>query len=166
VLRALAEPKSKGICSFEYHLAGDGDRAALEKLAERLGIRDLVVFEGVMPHDQIFAWLDSMDIYIQPSAVEGLSRALLEAMSRGLPAFASDAGGNPELLPPACLHRYGDVSRIVRQLESLTPDTMLDMAGASFEKAGKYEKDLLENRRRDFYARFAASLKGEAGGRG
>jgi len=35
-----------------------------------------------------------------PSRIEGLSQALLEAMSLGLPVIASAAGGNPELVRP------------------------------------------------------------------
>jgi glycosyltransferase involved in cell wall biosynthesis len=35
-----------------------------------------------------------------PSRIEGLSQALLEAMSLGVPVIASAAGGNPELITP------------------------------------------------------------------
>ena len=35
-----------------------------------------------------------------PSRIEGLSQALLEAMSLGVPVIASAAGGNPELIKP------------------------------------------------------------------
>jgi glycosyltransferase involved in cell wall biosynthesis len=35
-----------------------------------------------------------------PSRIEGLSQALLEAMSLGVPVVASAAGGNPELVYP------------------------------------------------------------------
>jgi glycosyltransferase involved in cell wall biosynthesis len=35
-----------------------------------------------------------------PSRIEGLSQALLEAMSLGIPVIASAAGGNPELVYP------------------------------------------------------------------
>ena len=82
VCRALAGLKAKGICRFEYHLAGGGDDSRIRELVRNLDIEDLIVFEGQMAHDQIYSWLDSLDLYIQPSEVEGLSRALIEAMSR------------------------------------------------------------------------------------
>jgi glycosyltransferase involved in cell wall biosynthesis len=38
------------------------------------------------------------DIFVLPSEIEGFSLALLEAMARGLPCIATDAGGNREAL--------------------------------------------------------------------
>ncbi len=148
VLRALAGLKTKGCCRFEYHLAGGGDESRLRELARDLDIEDLVVFEGQMAHDQIYSWLDSLDLYIQPSEQEGLSRALIEAMSRALPAFASNVGGNPELLEPSCIHRCGNVREIEGALLALTPDKMLEMAERNFQEAGKYDKDRLQQKRR------------------
>lgn len=155
VFRAIAELKKQGVSCFEYHLAGDGDGTALRHLAEELGIEDQIIFEGMLPHEKIYAWLDDLDLYIQPSETEGLSRALLEAMSRALPVLASDVGGNPELVDPSCLHKCGDVRQIGRQLAGMTPGRMLAMAEESFKRAGAYEKDALERRRHAFLARYA-----------
>ena len=155
VFKALAGLKSKGICRFEYHLAGGGDDRALRKLADDLGIEDLIVFEGMMSHDQIYRWLDELDLYIQPSEVEGLSRALIEALSRALPAFASNAGGNPELLDESCIHRCGSVKEIMEELESLTPEKMLSMAERNYQEAGKYQKTILQKKRRKVLKTFA-----------
>lgn len=156
VFKALAGLKSRGICRFEYHLAGDGDDRVLRKLAADLGIEDLIVFEGMMPHDLIFGWLDELDLYIQPSEQEGLSRALIEAMSRALPAFASDVGGNPELLDPSCIHKCGDVSEIERVLAGLTPERMLELAEQNYCHVGKYHKTHLQKKRRRALAEYAA----------
>ena len=155
VFRALANLRARGIDRFEYHLAGGGDDRVLRELAAKLGIEDLVVFEGMMPHDRIYGWLDELDLYIQPSEVEGLSRALIEAMSRGLPAFASDIGGNPELLEPSCIHKCGAVREIERELEELTPERMMVMAEKNFRTAEGYEKHRLQKKRRRVLAEFA-----------
>jgi len=155
VFKALAGLKAKGICRFEYHLAGGGDDRVLRKLAKDLGIEDLIVFEGMMPHEQIYMWLDEMDLYIQPSEVEGLSRALIEAMSRALPAFASDVGGNPELLDSACIHKCGDVSEIEKELAELTPERMLEQAERNYHHAEKYQKTRLQKKRRKVLAEYA-----------
>lgn len=97
-----------------------------------------------MAHEQIYEWLDSLDLYIQPSQVEGLSRALVEAMSRALPAFASDVGGNPELLEPGCIHKCGSVKDITEELENLTAGQMMTMAKYNYQKAGNFQKAVLQ----------------------
>ena len=155
VFKALAGLKAKGINRFEYHLAGDGNDRVLRKLAEDLGIRDLIFFEGMMPHDQIYGWLDDMDLYIQPSEQEGLSRALIEAMSRALPAFASDVGGNPELLNPSCIHKCGDVNEIEETLEGLTPEKMLELAELNYHRTEEYQNTRLQKKRRKVLAEYA-----------
>ncbi len=162
VFRALAALKERGICRFEYHLAGGGDDTVLRRLAEELGIEDLIVFEGAMPHEEIYGWLDTLDVYIQPSEQEGLSRALVEAMSRALPCLASDIGGNPELLDPSCIHRCGRTEAIAEALESLTPERMLVMAGRNFEAARAYQKEELQKERRSILGQYAAAVGGTA----
>ena len=89
VIEALARLKAAGRTDVEYRLAGGGDPTALRELAQRLGVAEQVAFAGSLPHDAVFSWLDGLDLYIQPSLQEGLPRALIEAMSRGLPAFAA-----------------------------------------------------------------------------
>ena len=155
VFKALANLKKQGCCRFEYHMAGGGDNSKLRKLAHDLNIEELVVFDGQMAHSQIFNWLDALDLYIQPSEQEGLSRALIEAMSRALPALASDVGGNPELLESSCIHKCGDVREIKRALLALTPERMLKMAERNFREAGKYEKKQLQRKRKKVLAAYA-----------
>ena len=92
VIEALARLKAAGRTDVEYRLAGGGDPTALRELAQRLGVAEQVAFAGSLPHDAVFSWLDGLDLYIQPSLQEGLPRALIEAMSRGLPAFAAHTG--------------------------------------------------------------------------
>ena len=95
VIEALAKLKAQGNTNFEYHLAGSGDDVTLRNLAKELGVEDQVVFEGRLAHEQMFPWLDEMDLYIQPSMTEGMPRSLIEAMSRGLPALGTQTGGIP-----------------------------------------------------------------------
>lgn len=155
VIEALAKLKAQGKNDFEYHLAGGGDNAALKNLAEQLGVSEQVVFEGSLPHDEMFSWLDSMDLYIQPSLVEAMPRALIEAMSRGLPAFASRVGAMPELVGDACIFDRKDVAAIVNYIDGIDADSAKTMAKSNFEYAKQFQKALLEKKRYDFYADFA-----------
>ena len=84
VIKALSELKKKGYDNFEYRLIGAGKGEKLKKLIAKLHLEDSVVILGALSHDQVFDWLDTVDVYIQPSFQEGLCRALIEAMSRQL----------------------------------------------------------------------------------
>lgn len=161
VIEALAKLKAQGKADFEYHLAGGGDNSVLKNLAERLGVSEQVVFEGSLPHDKMFDWLDSMDLYIQPSTVEAMPRALIEAMSRGLPAFASRVGAMPELIGETNIFAKKDVASIAEYLNNITAEKAEVMAKANFEYAKAFEKETLEKKRYDFYAAFAAAARGE-----
>lgn len=161
VVEALAKLKAQGNTDFEYHMAGGGDNSALKNLAEQLGVSAQVVFEGILPHDKMFAWLDDMDLYIQPSLQEGLPRAVVEAMSRGLPALGARTGGIPELLGEKYIFARKGVDEIAKLLPAISKDEMLLMAKNNFEHAKDFQKELLEKKRYNFYAAFAAAAKGE-----
>lgn len=159
MIEALSKLKQQGNTDFEYHLAGGGDPSALRTLAEQLGVSDQVIFDGVLRHDQMFSWFDDLDLYIQPSIVESMPRALIEAMSRGLPALGSIVGGIPELLGEDCVFPRKDVEAIAELLENLQPEEMLKMAEHNFAHAKQFQKELLEQKRYDFYSAFAAEAK-------
>ena len=159
VIQTLAKLKERGNSSFEYHLAGSGDPSTLQKLAEKLGVAEQVFFVGSLPHDAMFGWLDDMDIYIQPSLQEGLPRAVVEAMSRGLPAFGTQTGGIPELLGDDCIFARKDVDAIADLLLRLTPEQMVAMAKRNFEHAKHFQKELLERKRDEFYSAFAEEVR-------
>lgn len=159
VIEALAKLKAEGREDFEYHLAGGGDNAVLQKLAERLGVLNQVVFDGILPHDLMFHWLDALDVYIQPSTVESMPRALIEAMSRGVPAFGSQVGGIPELLGNDCVFPKKDVEAIEKMLIELTPEQMTAMAKDNHECTKQFQKETLEKKRFVFYSAFATEVK-------
>ena len=152
VIQALGKLKKKGITNFEYQLAGGGSQAALRKLAKKCGVEDQVVFMGSLPHDEVFRWLDSIDLYVQPSRYEGLPRALVEAMSRGLPAFGTNTGGIPELLDGKYLfsNNRENVREIAEILLGFTREDRLSQAERNFAVAKEYQQDVLDNRRNDF----------------
>ena len=152
VIKALARLKEQGLHNFQYQLVGDGDQSYLRSVAQKFGVAEQVKFLGKMSHQEVFKWLDSIDVYIQPSKTEGLPRSLIEAMSRGLPCFGSRAGGIPELLEEDCLFSITrrTVDEIADLLESLTRDSMERQARHNFEESRKYDEVVLNHRRRQF----------------
>ena len=135
VIEALAKLKAQGNTNFEYHLAGSGDDETLRNLAKELGVEDQVVFEGRLAHEQMFPFLDEMNLYIQPSMTEGMPRSLIEAMSRGLPAYGTQTGGIPELLGPDCTFPRKDSSAITKMISCLSPEVMEQKARNNFDSA-------------------------------
>jgi len=68
----------------------------LRDLAEELKVGDSVVFTGEVRNGE--SCLRQSDIFVLPSRAEGMSNALLEAMSLGLACVATNISGNLELL--------------------------------------------------------------------
>jgi glycosyltransferase involved in cell wall biosynthesis len=154
VIKAIYELNKNGY-NFEYHLVGDGDNSFLKAVADRYNIADKVKFLGGLPHSKIFDYLDSIDIYVQPSKTEGLPRALVEAMSRACPSLGSASGGIPELLNKEFIFKDGDTKDICEIIKKLVyRKLLLDEAVRSFEKSKEFEKHLLNERRNVFYAEF------------
>ncbi|MCA9872151.1 MAG: glycosyltransferase family 4 protein [Anaerolineales bacterium] len=73
-------------------LLGDGPEAA--SLRQRAGTS--VLFYGRV--DDVHTYLQAADLFVLPSATEGLSNALLEAMAAGLPSLVTAVGGAPDII--------------------------------------------------------------------
>jgi glycosyltransferase involved in cell wall biosynthesis len=122
VIEAFAQLCSRGRADRPVLvIAGDGsERAALEALIERLGLRDRVFLLG---------WRDdALDLYahfrcfVLGSWSEGTSVSLAEAMSCGLPPAVTAVGGNPDVLGVELAQQMvppGDVQALARCLENL-----------------------------------------------
>ena len=111
--------------------------------------------------ERVMDWLDGMDLYLQPSLTEGMPRALIEAMSRGLPALGSSCGGIPELLPPECLHRPGDDRALAEQWARMIQDRewRVRQAERNFREAQAYVREKVEARRSAFWRQFAEAVR-------
>ena len=81
---------SEGTLTF----AGDGPLRA--QLEGRPGVR----LTGRVPHDEIPRLLAESHLLCQPSLIEPLGQALLEAMACGRSVVATRIGGPPEFVPP------------------------------------------------------------------
>lgn len=78
-------------------LVGEGpELSVLQKQAVELGIEAHVTFAGKQTNVKRF--LNAADIFVLPSKSEGISNALLEAMSAGLACISTSVGGGNEVL--------------------------------------------------------------------
>ncbi|MDP9344988.1 MAG: glycosyltransferase [Actinomycetota bacterium] len=98
LLQALALLRRRGV-NAEAVVVGDGvRRAALEKLAERLGIAGQVRFVGAVGQDRIRDYYAAADVFCLPSFAEGVPVVLMEAMAMEVPVVATAIMGVPELV--------------------------------------------------------------------
>lgn len=162
VIAAMGRLKRQGI-RVEYELAGSGDPEYLLKTVRKWGVEDQVHVLGPLPHEQVFSWFENLDAYIQPSKQEGLPRAVVEAMSRACPVIGARTGGIPELIAPQMVFTPGRVRQICRIVKTLDRRMLRKHAVRNYNKAGEFEWEVLEQKRRAFYQRFLdqAAGKGE-----
>lgn len=147
--------------TMELNVIGDGKfRSQLQDLAHELGLDDIVEFSGQVPAGApVREQLDRADLFILPSRTEGLPRAMIEAMARGLPCIGSTVGGIPELLPPEDMVPPGDAAALAAKIREVIgdPARMTRMSARNLDKARDYRADLLRERRNEFYRRVKAS---------
>ncbi|MBE0472135.1 MAG: glycosyltransferase [Methyloprofundus sp.] len=161
-IRALALANND-LPDWEFQVLGSGDSTLYKQLAYELGIDDKVKFVGSLPSGQpVYDWLDSVDIYFQPSFQEGLPRALIEAMSRGCPSLATSIAGIPELLQSAELVKAGDYQALASKVVALAGDQgrLQSLAEQNFNKAKNYYKPVLDKRRTEFWRSFRDYAEG------
>jgi glycosyltransferase involved in cell wall biosynthesis len=162
-LKSLHQLRNHGL-DIHLHVLGEGKLEEWTHEAQALGIADLLHLDGTLPSGApVCKWLESLDFYIQPSLTEGLPRALIEAMSRGLPSLGSACGGIPELLPNECLHHPGDFKILAQHMHRMVHDEdwRCTLAKRNFAEAQKYYADVIDERRNKFWAEFAAFAREE-----
>lgn len=162
LIEALAHLDRAGAGAFTLELIGPGpEQEALRALARERGLADRVTLSGLVPWGPaLFERLDAADLFVLPSLTEGLPRALLEAMSRGLPAIATRVGGVPDVLdempdaaPGAPLVPPGDpVALAARIRDYMAQPTRLAAASQrSFERAMRWHPDVMDAVKQDFW---------------
>lgn len=134
---------------------GDGKhRAELESLAMMNDLKDRVEFLGQLPAGEaVREQLDGADLFVLPSHQEGLPRAMIEAMARGLPCIGSSVGGIPELLEDTELIPAGDAVALASKIREVAIDShrMTRLSARNLEKAREYSDDVLREKRTQFY---------------
>ena len=138
-------------------LIGEGrHRPALEARARASGLEGQVEFTGeISERAELRRRLDAADLFVFPSRAEGLPRALIEAMARGLPCIAAAVGGIPELLPPEALCPVGDAGALARRIAALAGDRerARRMSEANLAAAREYHGSVLRRRGQVFQER-------------
>ena len=80
---------------------------------------------GRQSSDNVLRWMQAADAYIQPSRLEGLANATMEAMAVGLPVITTDTCGQSELVRDGengWLVPTSDIDGLARALAEMAAD--------------------------------------------
>ena len=154
VIEAMVLLRRKGLHVILNWLGGGKYMSAMVALANDAGVSDRLKFVGnVGSAAEVRDYLDKADLFMQPSRTEGLPRALVEAMARGLPCIGTDIGGIPELLEEQALIPINNAKLLADKIENflLTPGLADAQAKRNLKESQNYACRILETRRMEFY---------------
>ena len=90
LFRALAQLKQKRQ-DFILDIVGDGpNRKKYEKLAENLGLSEIVKFHGLKSKPEVARFMRNSDFFVQPSLYETFGVTFIEAMACGKPIVTTN----------------------------------------------------------------------------
>lgn len=126
VIEAVARLRRNGN-PLRLTVVGDGpERAALEQLAEQLGVDDLTRFCGTVPPERLADAIGDADVFAFPARGEGFGLAAAEALMLGIPVVAcEDGGGVVDIVPRSGGGRVvppNDAAQFARAIDELTGD--------------------------------------------
>lgn len=150
VMKAISCLKKVGF-DIKYYLIGGGNNERLKKFVKKYNVEDNVIFKGSFPHDEIFKLLSEMDLYIQPSLQEGLPRAMIEAMSVGMPIIGSNTGGIPELIDHKCIFKKKDTKKIISMVKNIDNNFLVKQSEKNYLYSKKFYNKNLYTKRKSFY---------------
>lgn len=115
------------------------DHAHLSERAAGMGGR--VMLTGRVSQEALEAWYRHATIFLFPSLTEGFGYPPLEAMQRGIPVVASNAGSLPEVLGSAAgYHDPRDPVALVSAIDAVldSESLRLERITRGYEQAAKY----------------------------
>lgn len=87
-----------------FHIGDGPQKELLLAIADKLLCKVNYKFLGFLNHDKIIEFYknNKVDLFINLSTSEGVPVSIMEAMSFGIPALATDVGGTNELVDDSC----------------------------------------------------------------
>lgn len=146
-VEAIAIARRAGV-DIELTLIGKGRHRPLHRLAQRLGVEDLLTIHG--PTRDLGPYWTAAHVGLMCSQNEAFGRVTVEAMRAGLPVCGTDSGGTPEIIQPGIaglLSPAGDARALAANLMTLESDEDLRrrLAHGALESAQRFQRDRHDN---------------------
>jgi glycosyltransferase involved in cell wall biosynthesis len=142
-------------------IGGGFEEKALQKLAVNLGVADQVTFTGVLPYEDIPAYLKAADIFCFASVTETQGLVTMEAMAAGLPIVAVDATGTSDAMTNGKEGFLTDNNgpALAEALEKMvsSPDLRRQFADAAGERVQWFDSKYQAGRMLEAYQRAIAA---------
>lgn len=157
LFEALKKVKQMQSRSVELYLIGQGPlRSRLETMAKELGLDDCIHFCGRIDWGpKLFAKLDEAHLFILSSvAAEGMPRAMLEGMARGLPVVATDVGGIPEIIDRDMLVPIRNSAALAEKIVSVMndPQKLEILSCRNYRRAQDFGYERLQRLRKAWFS--------------
>ncbi|MHA6608530.1 glycosyltransferase family 4 protein [Photobacterium damselae] len=153
LLLSIQQLVEDGFSNIRLNIAGGHLDRDYQAMAEELGIKDFVIFHGLLERAFLNELYDKADIYVQPSLAEGIPRATIEAMSYGLPVVATKLPGFREILDEEFLVSIGDHRELTQKIKNLIQEEDLyrDVSARNLSRANDFLISTLDSKRNEFY---------------
>ena len=161
VLNAVSGCLKNGLKVKLTWIGGGKYLPELVALSKSLGLADHVQFLGQVPSGELIRkYLDEANLFVLASKTEGLPRALIEAMARGLPCIGSDVGGIPELLDPSELFPPNSPIALQKKIEEVarSAEFLGLMSERNLLKSKAFLKNNLDQKRSEFLVHLKNSI--------
>lgn len=158
LIDAVANLVQRGLDVRAVLVGGGHYQSFLEERARSLGITERIIFRGQLPAGaRVREEFDRADLFVFPTRIEGLPRALVEAMARGLPCISTPVGGIPELLPSEDLVPPNNVTALADKVASViaNPSQIPVMSARNMAVASEFRGEVLRPKWNDFLCSLA-----------
>lgn len=141
---------------------GKGNKDNWRKIIEDTNMQEYVMFKGSLTSGKdVYNWIDTLDILVQPSSAEAQGRSIIEGMSRACPIVSTKVGGIVELINSEHLVNKNNYKHLSVKIKNIwmNKDLMISMAIENYEKAKEFSSEKIEHNRTSFLEFFLSKNK-------
>jgi glycosyltransferase involved in cell wall biosynthesis len=136
--------------------ARDGFDQIVSSRIQALGLRNVQLL-GPRPQDEILQFMQSSDIFLLPSHLEGIPKVTLEAAATGLPCIVFDSYETPSVINGVTGFQVKSLDEMVDRVMLLVQNTRLrlEMGDAAVRHAKTFDWDVIVPKWQEAYLRMA-----------